>query len=89
MDSRLNYLEVWADGYVKVYRLCGSGVGLAGASPFVTIILSNPLMPDVTIAELGLLRHQTRECRGFRIQFAVAITLGCSKLESAAVWFAH
>ena len=53
---------------VKVYRLCGSRVGVAAEGPFVAILSNNPLMLNEAIADLDLLRHQTRECRGFRIQ---------------------
>jgi len=46
---------------VKVYRLCGSRVGVAAEGPFVTIMSNNPLMLNESIADLNLLRHQTRE----------------------------
>jgi len=68
MGLKLNFLDNGSAIDVKVYRLYGSRVGVAAAVPFVTIMLNNPLMLNVAIADLDLLRQQTRECRGFRIQ---------------------
>ena len=68
MDLESNSLAGEHAADVKVYRLYGSRVGVAAESPFVTIMSDNPLMLNAAIADLEILRHQTRECRGFRIQ---------------------
>ena len=73
MGLKLNFLDNRSAIDVKVYRLYGSRVGGAAAGPFVTIILNNPLMLNVATADLDLLRHQTRECRGSRIQLPAAL----------------
>ena len=68
---------------VKVYRLSGSRVGGFTVSSLVTIKLNNPLMLNVALAELDLLRCQTREHRGFRIQFASHFV--ARKIQSSVV----
>ena len=73
MDLESNYRTNGHAIDVKVYRLYGSRVGVVAEGPFVTILLNNPLMLNVAIAELDLLRHQTRECRGFRIRLLPAL----------------